>query len=435
MINNRSYFAQLTERQQKQFLRETKPADLAKMYRHWYFSARKSQLPPEGDWTVWMMMAGRGFGKTRSGAEWIRQIAENNAGVRLALLAATYHEGRAVMIDGESGLRAIAPHDNRPRWNNMLRRLQWRNGAQAFLFSAEEPDSLRGPQHHAAWCDELAKWPNAEDTWMNLHMGLRLGDKPRVMVTTTPRPVNLLKKLASDSNCVVTRGATRENAAHLPPAFIANVYETWGKTRLGRQELDGKLIEDVAGALWTREMLEHCFVRTAPKLARIVVAVDPAVTSGEGADACGIIVAGKSADGHYYVLADKTVRGASPETWARMVSHAAHSYAADKIIAEANNGGDLVSAVLHNVDEALPVKLVRAARGKSARAEPIAALYERGLVHHAGRFVELEDQMCGLLPGGSYKGPGKSPDRADALVWAMAELSTAVTYQPGLRVM
>lgn len=400
----------------------------------WERQARKAQLPPaDGDWRIWLMMAGRGFGKTRSGAEWIRKRAEENAGDRLALVAATYHEGLAVMIEGESGLLRIAPPHNRPRWDGSRRRLAWKNGTRAFLYSAEEPDALRGPQHGAAWCDELAKWPNIDATWMNLHMGLRLGDAPKVMVTTTPRPLPLLKALLADKNCVVTRGATLDNRVHLPPAFLAAVYDTWGKSPLGRQELEGELVEDVAGALWTRAMLAGCYLRTAPELTRLVVAIDPAVTSGDDADACGIIVAGTCADQHAYVLADKTVRGASPETWARIACQAAHSFGADRIVAEANNGGDLVRHVLHSVDSTLPVKLVRASRGKSARAEPVAALYERHKVHHVGRFPELEDELCGLLPGGDYRGPGKSPDRADALVWAISELALSPAAKPGMR--
>jgi phage terminase large subunit-like protein len=414
-----------------ELLSERQRSMIACRWQHW---ARPNQLPPENtDWRIWLMLAGRGFGKTRAGAEWIRGLAEQDGTARLALVAATYHEGQAVMIEGDSGLLAIAPLHDRPVWAATRRRLQWRNGAQAFLYSAEEPDGLRGPQHHAAWCDELAKWPNADDTWMNLQMGLRKGQRPQAMVTTTPRPLPLLRTLLEDPNCVVTRGSTRDNAANLPEAFVEGIYASWGNSPLGRQELSGEIVDDVEGALWTRAMLAQVFVSAAPPLSRIVVAVDPCVSSGANADACGIVVAGRCADGHYYVLADKTVRGASPETWARMACHAAHSYTADRIVAEANNGGDLVSHVLQTVDNSLPVKLVRASRGKYARAEPVAALYERGLVHHAGHFPELEDQLCGLLPGGAYHGPGKSPDRADALVWAISDLAFAVLAKPQLR--
>jgi phage terminase large subunit-like protein len=432
---NFEHAARLTDEQFATFWRSMTERQKCALSTSWQFWSRPSQRAPDADWRVWVLLAGRGFGKTRAGAEWIRGLAENNAGIRLALVAATYHEGRAVMVDGESGLRAIAPRGNTPRWNGSLRRLKWRNGAQAFLYSAEEPDALRGPQHHAAWCDELAKWPHAEDTWMNLQMGLRLGNSPRAIVTTTPRPVPLLKKLLAEKFSIVTRGTTRENDKFLPPDFVETMYETWGNSRLGRQELDGEIIEDTAGALWTRAMLEVCHVRKVPVLARVVVAVDPAVSSGENADACGIIVAGKGVDSHYYVLADKTVRGASPQTWARIVSSAAHVYGADRVVAEANNGGDLVREVLHSVDEALPVKLVRASRGKVARAEPIAALYERALVHHAARFAELDDELCGLIAGGAYHGPGKSPDRADALVWALTELSRVRDAKPALRIL
>jgi phage terminase large subunit-like protein len=424
----------LTDEEFDQLNATLSPLQKEKIIYDWPFWARPNQLPPEtADWRIWLMLAGRGFGKTRAGAEWIRSLAEKKPGGRLALVAATYQEGRAVMIEGDSGLLAIAPPRDRPLWDNGRRRLVWKNGAQAFLYSAEEPDSLRGPQHHAAWCDELAKWPHLEATWMNLQMGLRSGNSPRVAITTTPRPLPLLKNLLDDATCVVTRGSTMDNDENLPRAFVDSIYAAWGKSPLGRQELGGEMVEDVEGALWSRALLEKSHVSSAPLLSRIVVAVDPSVTSGENADACGIIVAGICGEGQCYVLADKTVRGASPETWARIVCHAAHSFEADRIVAEANNGGDLVRIVLQSIDSAVPVKLVRASRGKYARAEPVAALYERGRVRHAGHFPDLEDQLCGLLPGGAYEGPGKSPDRADALVWAITDLALSAKQQPQLR--
>jgi phage terminase large subunit-like protein len=403
----------------------------------WAFAARSSQLPPEttlsGDaWRVWLILAGRGFGKTRSGAQWVLRRAADCPTARIALVAASLHEGRAVMIEGESGILNICPPDWQPNWEVSRRRLEFPNGAQAFLYSAEDADSLRGPQHDAAWCDELAKWPNAEDNWMNLMMGLRLGAQPQTMVTTTPRAIALLKTLMADKYTAITRGSTQENAAHLPVGFIEALTETWGGTRLGRQELDGELIEDVPGALWTRDGLEKCRVRTPPDFIRVIVGVDPAVSAGANADACGIIVVGMDRDGYFYVVEDDTVQGASPLVWARAVISAFEKYQADRIVAEANNGGALVSSVLHQVDPNAPVQLVYAARGKIARAEPIALLYEQGRVHHVGAFADLEDQLCGFIVGGDYQGPGKSPDRADALIWALAALAKPV-IEPKMR--
>ncbi len=394
----------------------------------WLFAGRASQIPPEtklrGDaWRVWLILAGRGFGKTRSGAQWVIRCAADDPAARIALVAASLHEGRAVMIEGESGILNACPPEWRPNWEASRRRIEFPNGAQAFLYSAEDPDSLRGPQHDAAWCDELAKWPNAEDNWMNLRMGLRLGNKPQTMVTTTPRAIKLLKDIIADKYTAITRGSTHENSAHLPTGFIEALADTWGGTRLGRQELDGELIEDIPGALWTRDALEKCRVRTAPDFIRVIVGVDPAVSAGANADACGISVVGMDREGYFYVVADLTVQGASPLAWAQAVISAYDKYGADRIVAEANNGGALVSSVLHQVDKSAPVQLVHATRGKIARAEPIALLYEQGRVRHVGAFADLEDQLCGFSVGGEYQGPGKSPDRADALIWALAALA------------
>jgi phage terminase large subunit-like protein len=404
---------------------------------HWEFLARSNQLPPETTqtglpWRVWLIMAGRGFGKTRCGAEWIIAQASENPTARLALVAATLHEGRSVMIEGESGLLNCAPLEFKPIWEVSKRRIIWPNGAQAFLYSAEEPDSLRGSQHHNAWCDELAKWPNASEVWMNLMMGLRLGETPKTVVTTTPRAMTQLRQIIADKYTAITRGATQENASNLPDGFMAMITEAWGGTRLGRQELNGELIEDVPGALWTRDSLEKYRVRVAPELTRIIIGVDPAVSAGDGADACGIIVAGCDKAGHFYVIEDATLQGASPLVWANAVIAAYARHQADRIIAEANNGGALVSTVLHQVEPNAPVELVHASRGKVVRAEPIALLYEQGKIHHVGAFPDLEDQLCGFISGGTYEGPGKSPDRADALVWAITALAKPVV-EPKLR--
>lgn len=407
---------------------------LQELPHEWKFWARPAQMAPAWCWSTWLILAGRGFGKTRAGAEYVRGWAERDGAARIALIGATHADVRGVMVEGESGLIAIAPPERRPVYEVSRRRLVWPNGAQAFAYSAEEPEALRGPQHHFAWGDEIAKWANAADVWSNLRMGLRLGERPRMVLTTTPRPTPLVKALVADAQVAVTRGSTRENARHLPAAFLASIEAEYGGTRLGRQELGGELIEEVIGALWTREAIERCRVRAHDGLARVVVAVDPPAGASATSDACGIVVAGKGADGRAYVLADRSVQGLSPEGWARAVVSAAAEHDADRVIAEVNNGGAMVESVLRSVEAALPVKSVRASHGKVARAEPVAALYEAGRVHHVGAFPALEDEMCGLVAGGAYAGPGRSPDRADALVWALAELMLGVERPgPGMR--
>lgn len=393
--------------------------DYPALLRDWPFWARPEQLPPPGDWRTWLILAGRGFGKTRTGAEWVRTIAETRPGLRIALVAGTMADARGVMVEGESGILAVAPPASRPKWEPSLQRLSWRNGTQAFVYSAEEPAGLRGPQHHVAWCDELAKWHHARETWDNLQFGLRLGDNPRALVTTTPRPIPLLKSLLADGQVAVVRGRTRDNSANLPPSFLTHIEAAYGGTRLGRQELDGEMIEEVEGALWTRRMIEDCRGE-APDLRRVVVGVDP--PAGTTGDACGIVAVALGANGHGQVLEDASVQGLHPEGWARAVAATAARWRADCVVAEVNNGGAMVTSVLQAADSALPVKAVRAAHGKVARAEPVASLYARGRVAHCGRFPALEDEMCGLMAGGGYAGPGRSPDRADALVWALTEL-------------
>lgn len=404
---------------------------------HWPLQARASQLPPGGDWRVWLVMAGRGFGKTRTGAQWVNALAESDPAARIALVGANLGEARSVMVEGESGIfSGVAPW-RRPAFEPSLRRLTWPNGAQAWLYSAAEPESLRGAQHSHAWCDEIAKWDNAagraEAAWDNLAMGLRLGERPRVLATTTPRAVPLVSRLVAEarteaSDVVITRGSTFENKANLPAAFIAAMRRAFDGTRTGRQELDGELIEDLPGALWTRALLERCRERQAPAVTRVVVGVDPPA-SAEG-DACGIVVCATSEDGNAWVLADASVEKASPERWARAVGEAARVWSADRVVAEANQGGEMVEAVLRAANATLPLRLVHASRGKSARAEPVAALYEAGRVRHAGMFARLEDELCGFLPGGTYQGPGRSPDRADACVWALTELMLGRAGEP-----
>ncbi len=392
---------------------------------HWRLWARDEQVSPETDWRIWLVMAGRGFGKTRAGAEWVRETADADPDARIALIAASLGEARAVMIEGESGILAISPPDRMPVFEPSLKRLTWPNGATATLYSALEPESLRGPQHSHVWCDELAKWDNANGkalrAWDNMLLGLRLGEVPRVLVTTTPRAVALLQRLLGEDDISVTHGRTEDNIEHLPARFLRDIRRSFGETLLGRQELDGELIADLPGALWTRALLESCREPSASSPpARTVIGVDPPASSG--GDACGIVVAALGEDGVGRILADASVAKASPERWARAVAQAAQAWQADRVIAEANQGGAMVESVLRAANVGLPLRLVHASRGKVARAEPIAALYEAGRVRHAGTFPALEDELCGLIAGGRYEGPGRSPDRADAAVWALTEM-------------
>ncbi len=408
------------EKREKWFSKVEQKRPIWQIEYDWNFWARNDQRAPLGDWRVWFVMAGRGFGKTRMAAEWVRALAEANGHLRIALVAATLHEARSVMIEGESGLLAIAPDEQRPRWEPSLKRLVWPTGAVAQVFAASEPEGLRGPEHHIAWADEIAKWEHGIATWDNLGMTMRLGDSPRIVATTTPRAVPLVRRLLGEKGVAITRGAMDANRANLPSSYRQAMAGIYGKARLGRQELLGELLEDAEDALWTRDLLEARRVCVAPEMRRIVIGVDPPASAG--GDACGIVVVGKGADGKAYVLADHSVKGRSPEGWARAVAAAAEAWRADRVVAEANNGGDMVVSILRAADVNMPVKKVSAASGKVARAEPVAMLYEGGRAFHAGAFPELEDELCGLVSGGGYQGPGRSPDRADALVWAMSEL-------------
>ena len=403
----------------------------------WPYAARPEQLPPPGGWRIWMTMAGRGFGKTRAGAEWVRMIADKNPDARIALVSSSLAEARAVMVEGESGLLSIYPPAARPRFEPSRRRIRFANGAQAQLFSAAEPESLRGPQHSHAWCDEIGKWPLAHERatrcWDNLLLGLRLGNDPRIAVTTTPRAVPLVQRLiaqiGSAGDVAISRGASGDNAANLPQRFLDAIASEFGGTQLARQEIDGELIEDIEGALWTRALIEQARETGAvPAAVRVVVAVDPPVSAT--GDECGIIVVALGEDGIARVLADCSAHGAAPAEWAQKVADAAREWGADRVVAEANQGGAMVASVLRAADQALPIRLVHAARGKVARAEPVAALYAAGRVRHVGMFARLEDQLCGLLVGGTYAGPGRSPDRADALVWGLSELMLGRRREP-----
>jgi phage terminase large subunit-like protein len=417
-------FARLPEAERETRIAELERQGALDVCYDWTLWARPSQLPPERDWRIWLLLAGRGFGKTRSGAEFVREEVRRGAGKRVALVAPTAADARDVMVEGESGLLAISPAKERPLYEPSKRRLTWPNGAIATLFSADEPERLRGPQFDLAWCDELAAWryPMA---WDMLMMGLRLGDNPRVVATTTPKPVPLIRALLATPDCAVTRGSTKDNADNLAPAFLKAILAQYEGTRLGRQEIEAELLEDVPGALWTRESIERARVTAAPALRRVVVAIDPAASSAEGADETGIVVAGLGEDGHGYVLDDRSGR-LRPHDWAARAIAAFHAHRADRIVAEVNNGGEMVEATLRMLDISVPYKPVHASRGKMLRAEPVAALYEQGRVHHLGAFPALEDQMC-VFAGAAG---GTSPDRLDALVWALTELM--VERQSGL---
>ncbi|UGY23568.1 terminase family protein [Bradyrhizobium septentrionale] len=392
----------------------------------WRAKARPSQLPPPGDWLGWLLMSGRGFGKTFTGSGWVNELVETAAAGRIALVAPTAADARDTMVEGQSGLLRMAPPWNRPQYEPSKRRLTWPNGAIATTFSSEEADRLRGPEHDAAWADELAAWKEPQATWDMLMFGLRLGKHPRWLVTTTPRPIKLLKEILAREgrDVVVTRGSTFENEANLAPTFLAAVRQRYEGTRLGRQELNAEILDDVPGALWTRDMLERArFTGTVPSLGRVVVAIDPSGTNGlqDGGDAVGIVVAGLGVDGFGYVLADRTIK-ASPAVWGARAVAAYREFKADRIVAERNFGGAMVQHVIRTVDPNVPYREVTASRGKIQRAEPIAALYEQSRVRHAGNFTELEDQLAAMT-GDGYSGDG-SPDRADALVWALTELMT-----------
>ncbi|MCL6283113.1 terminase family protein [Ruegeria sp. 2012CJ41-6] len=411
------------------------------------FWALPHQLPPEGDWRAWVVMGGRGAGKTRAGAEWVRSMVEGarpldqGAARRVALVGETYDQVRDVMIFGDSGILACSPPDRRPKWKASERRLIWPNGAEAQAFSASDPEALRGPQFDAAWVDELAKWKKAGETWDMLQFALRLGEAPRVCVTTTPRNVAALRDLLASPSTVMTHAPTEANRANLAASFLEEVRARYAGTRLGRQELEGVLMSDIEGALWTSGMLEGALVAVPPDLDRVVVALDPSVSSGASADECGIVVVGAKVQGppqdwRAYVLADRTVKGAGPAGWARAAIAAMEEFGAERLVAEVNQGGQLVEEVLRQVDPLVPFKPVHAARGKAARAEPVAALYEQGKVFHTRGLGALEEQMC-LMTARGFEGQG-SPDRVDALVWALHELMIAAAVQykrPRLRVL
>jgi phage terminase large subunit-like protein len=414
---------------------EAEPGALLALPYLFEFWAHPHQLPPVGDWRSWVILGGRGAGKTRAGAEWVRSMVEGARPLdggrarRVALVGETLDQVREVMIFGDSGIMACSPPDRRPDWLATRRVLRWPNGAEAVACSAHDPESLRGPQFDGAWVDELAKWKRAQEAWDMLQFTLRLGgDDPRICVTTTPRNVGVLKALLDAPSTVVTRAPTEANRAYLAASFLDEVRARYAGTRLGRQELDGDLLDAVDGALWTLEMLEDARCSEAPEFDRIVVAVDPSAASHKRSDACGIVVAGVVTEGppqdwRAVVLEDASVQGVSPLVWARRAITAMERWGAQALVAEVNQGGDMVETVLRQVDPMVPVIKVHAARSKAARAEPVAALYEQGRVRHLGVFDALEDEMCQMSRTG-YQGAG-SPDRLDALVWALTDLVIA----------
>lgn len=413
-------------------LRRLSKAQQVELTQRWWRWAHPGQREPVGDWRVWLIRAGRGFGKTRAGAEWVSAFARANPGARIALVGATIEDARRVMIEGTSGLLAVAREEETVTWLAHLGEVRFPEGAIAQLFSAANPESLRGPEFDAAWCDELGKWKAApgKKAWDNLMLAMRRGDVQRVLVTTTPQQTALMRQLMAMAGFRETQGKTRENP-WLPASFVEAMIAEYGGTRLGRQELDGEMIEDAEGALWTRELIERCRVAELPELVRVVIGVDP--PASVGGDACGIVAVGLARDGCGYVIEDASVAGASPERWARAVAACAARHGAERVVAEKNQGGDMVASVLRAADAGLPVKLVHASRGKSARAEPVAMLYEAGKMRHAGAWPELEDELCGLVIGGGYEGPGRSPDRADALVWAVSALMLGKTRTARVR--
>ncbi|MEM0943585.1 MAG: terminase family protein [Pseudomonadota bacterium] len=428
-----AWLASLTEAGREAFLDTLSENALAAMPWLWELWANPvHQRPPPGDWKIWVIVGGRGAGKTRAGAEWVRTRVEGSTPLaggeasRVALLGETMDQVEGVMVEGESGLLACCPADRRPNFKRSQARLVWPNGAEAQLMSASNPEALRGPQFDTAWSDELAKWKRCREAWDMLQFTLRLGDDPRQIVTTTPRDNPVLREILELDHTVSTRAGTGENAANLAPGFLEGLEARYGGTALGRQEIDGQLIRRTEGALWSLEMIDRTRIGAPPELDRIVVAVDPSVTGGEGSDECGIIVAGAKLKGppkdwRAFILADRTCRPGSVTDWAMEAAAAYEDFGADRLVAEVNQGGDLVESVIRQIDPNIAYRAVRASTGKRLRAEPVAALYEQGRVHHVGALTALEDQMTRF----TGRAGEKSPDRLDALVWALTDLIVA----------
>lgn len=394
------------------------PREVEALKYDWDFWAREGQLPPEGDWRKWLIMTGRGWGKTRTAAEYVRDLAFKATAPRMGLIARTAGELRSTMVEGEAGILACSPPWFYPHYEPSKRRITWPNGVQAETFSGDKPDQLRGPSHHFIWADELASWRYAEEAWSNAMFGCRLGDA-KSLITTTPRPIKQLKELLKMDGVIVVTGTSYENMENLAGGYRENIL-TYEGTRLGRQELLGQLLADTPGALWTLQLLDETRVTELPEkveIVRTVVGVDPAVTSSDESNETGIVVASRASNGHAYVWNDLSGRR-SPDGWAKVAVGAYHGMSADRIIGETNNGGDLVEKIIRTVDPNVAYRGVHASKGKIARAEPVAALYEQHKVHHIGTFSQLEDQLTTYVPGEA----DFSPDRMDALVWAITEL-------------
>jgi predicted phage terminase large subunit-like protein len=416
-LSKAQLLASLPETERQTLLATLSPEVKARYRWDWSFHARPNQLAPEGDWRTWLILAGRGFGKTEAGAQWIRQRVENGAR-SIALVAETQKDLEEVMV---ARILRISPPDMMPKVRYKPVRIIWPNGAEALGYNGTEPDQLRGPEFDTAWVDELAKYRYARELWDMLQFTMRSGDDPRVLATTTPRPIPVLREVMANPSTVITRGSTMDNKDNLAEAFIDAVVSKYAGTRLGRQELDGEILDDVPGALWTRKMLETALVDDTPEMSRVVVAVDPSGTDGEGddGDEVGIVVVGRGIDGRGYVLEDLTCK-LSPDGWARRACEAYHRWSADRLVAERNFGGAMVKSVIKTADNSVAFKEVTASRGKTARAEPVSALYEQGRVSHVRGLTELEDQMT-LMTMSGYAGEG-SPDRVDAMVWGLTEV-------------
>ena len=408
----------LSKVEQDELLKTISTPEVPHLNQDFWLNARREQLPPEGNWLIWIIMAGRGFGKTYAGANWLIEGHLNGTLINSGIVAATATDLRRYCIDGPSGVIAQAPEYFKPKHVPSKVKLEWPNGTITDLFSSEKPARIRGPNLDGVWCDELSWWMRVEECWDNLDFSLRFGKNPQRVITMTPRPIKLVRQIIKEDDVVITRGVTSDNAANLAASFLQRIQKKHGGTRLGRQELSGELLEDAEGALWKMDQLDQ--IRTyddPPKLTRTVVALDPSASSGEDADEAGIVVSGKDKQNRGHVIADHSLRG-TPNEWGRKAIWAYHEYNANIIVAEKNQGGEMITEVLNNIDKSVPVKLVHASQGKVARAEPVSILYEKYQIDHHGLFRELEDEMVNFVPNDVTE----SPNRVDALVWGLTEL-------------
>ena len=416
----------LPEQERTKLLKSLTDKEAEELLFDWKVWARSHQLPPEGNWLTWLILTGRGWGKTRTGSEWVIDHARKGA-KHIALIGQTVADVRDTMIKvGPASILKISHPKFMPEYTPSNRILEWPNGVIATTYSGDKPDQVRGPSHDFVWMDELAKFQYPDDVWANLMFGLREDEDMRILVTTTPRPIKLIKDLVKDKNTITVRGSTCENKDNLPKKYFEQVIAPYVGTRLGQQEIEGKILDDNPNALWTRKMIEDSRVNKHPNLIRVVIGVDPEASDTETSAETGIIAAGLADNGHGYILGDDTVKG-KPDRWGNAVITSYYKYRGDRIIGEVNNGGDMIEYVIKTIDENVSYKSVRATKGKYIRAEPVSALYEQGKIHHVGNFIELEDQLCEWEPG------EKSPDRMDAEVWAITELMLAGEGSPSVR--